>query len=130
MGYQNANWLFCALITAVCSIPAVAQRANLPADVTSAIADMGPTLSPEVVRKSIELMRPLQAPRDGLAFSKDVAYGPDPLQKMDIYERKKARRPRRQSSFLSMAAASLAATKVAARTSRRIWRGTGSSALR
>ena len=54
---------------------------------------MGPTLSPEVVSKSIELMRPLQAPRDGPALSKDVAYGPDPQQKMDIYEPQESASP-------------------------------------
>jgi len=39
-----------------------------------------------VIRKSMALMKPLQAPRTGLSASQDVAYGPDHLQKMDLYQ--------------------------------------------
>jgi triacylglycerol lipase len=46
---------------------------------------MGPTLNPDVISQSMALMKPLQAPRTGLSVSKDIAYGPDPLQKMDLY---------------------------------------------
>jgi acetyl esterase len=86
MSYRRAKWALCAFFIAVLGSPAAAQQANLPAEVWSAIAEMGPTLNQEVIRKSVALMEPLQAPRTGLSASQDVAYGPDPLQKMDLYQ--------------------------------------------
>lgn len=46
---------------------------------------MGAHLNPEIFRKTIALMRPLLADRTGLSLSKDLTYGSDPLQKLDLY---------------------------------------------
>ena len=85
MRRQPATWGLCALLVAFSGAPAAAQLANLPAEVGAAIAEMGPKLNPDVISKSIALMKPLQAPLTGLSVSQDVAYGPDALQKMDLY---------------------------------------------
>jgi triacylglycerol lipase len=55
--------------------------------------EMGPALNPEVIEKSVRLMAPLQASRDELKVTKDVEYGPDPLQKLDVYSPKDATAP-------------------------------------
>ena len=65
--------------------PASAQTANLPPAVWSGIASLGPTLNADMSAKSFALMRPLQAPRGGLVEARDVAYGDDPLQKLDLW---------------------------------------------
>lgn len=68
--------------------PVAAQTANLPPAVWSAIASFGPTLNADMVAKSFALMRPLQASREDLAVVKDVGYGADPLQKLDLWRSK------------------------------------------
>jgi acetyl esterase/lipase len=74
--------------------PAWAQLANLPPDVRSGIAALGPNLNPDVIEKSFALMRPLEAPRDGMTVERDVSYGSDPLQKLDLWAHKgKGRAP-------------------------------------
>jgi acetyl esterase/lipase len=84
MRHWTVAWASVGLLMAV-GLPALAQEANLPAEVRAEIVKMGPTLNPTVISKSSELMRPLQAPRSGLPVSKDIAYGSDPLQKLDLY---------------------------------------------
>jgi acetyl esterase len=64
---------------------ASAQLAKLPPDVRAGIAAMGPNLTPEIITKSSALMRPLQASRDGIAVERDLSYGADPLQKLDLW---------------------------------------------
>ena len=78
------------LSLAVDVAPATAQLAKLPPDVRSQIAALGPNLTPAVITKSFALMRPLEASRAGLAVTKDVSFGPDPLQKLDLYRPKGA----------------------------------------
>ena len=82
MNRRTAAWGFSALLM-VAGSPAFAQEANLPAEVRAGITEMGPTLNPEVIEKSVKLMAPLRTPRDGLKVTKDIEYGPDPLQKLD-----------------------------------------------
>jgi triacylglycerol lipase len=77
-------WAFSALLI-IAVWPAFAQEANLPAEVRAAIAEMGPKLNPEVIAGTVKLMAPLQASLAGLSVSKDIAYGPDPSQKLDVY---------------------------------------------
>ena len=77
-------WVFSTLLT-IAGVPALAQEANLPAEVRAAIAEMGPKLNGEVIARTVKLMTPLQAPLAGLSVSKSVAYGPDPLQTLDLY---------------------------------------------
>ena len=64
---------------------AFAQEPTLPAEVRAAIAEMGPKLNPEVIASTVNLMTSLQASLAGLSVSKDVAYGPDPSQMLDVY---------------------------------------------
>jgi len=64
---------------------ALAQQANLPPEVRAQIVEMGAHLNPELIRKTVALMQPLLAARTGLSLSRDIAYGADPLQKLDIY---------------------------------------------
>ena len=89
MSRWAAAWAFSALLI-IAGAPAFAEEANLPAEVRAALTEMGPTLNPEVIEKSVKLMAPLQAPRDGLKVTKDVEYGSDPLQKLDLYSPKEA----------------------------------------
>lgn len=79
-----AAWAFLAMLI-MAGPPAFAQEANLPAEVRAAIAEMGPKLNPEVIANTLKLMAPLQASLAGLSVSKDIAYGPDPSQKLDVY---------------------------------------------
>jgi acetyl esterase/lipase len=85
MRYRRATLILCVLFTAVSGRPALAQQENLPAYVRTAIIEMGPNLNPEVVVGTIGLMRPLQAPRTGMPVHKDVAYGAEPFQSLDLY---------------------------------------------
>jgi arylformamidase len=57
----------------------------MPPKVRAQIAEMGAHLNPKLIRRTVALMRPLLADRTGLSFSRDIAYGFDPLQKLDIY---------------------------------------------
>jgi acetyl esterase len=77
-------WAFSGLLI-IAGSPAFAQEANLPAEVHAAITEMGPTLNPEVTAKTVKLMAPLQASRAELKVTRDIDYGPDPLQKLDLY---------------------------------------------
>jgi acetyl esterase len=78
------TWVFSALLI-IAESPAFAQEANLPAEVRAAIAEMGPKLNPEVIASTVKLMVPLQASLAELSVSKDIAYGPDPSQTLDVY---------------------------------------------
>jgi acetyl esterase/lipase len=65
--------------------PAAAQITNLPAEVQAEIVQMGARLDGSIASRSYALMQPLQAPREDLAVGQDVAYGEDPLQRLDLY---------------------------------------------
>jgi pimeloyl-ACP methyl ester carboxylesterase len=65
--------------------PAAAQPTNLPAEVRTAIVEMGPRVDDATAIRTYALMQPLQAPRADLAVGQDVSYGKDPLQKLDLY---------------------------------------------
>src|SRR5258708_40338370 len=85
-GWGAAFSLFGLLIIAVS--PALGQEANLPAEVRASITEMGATLNQEVIEKTVKMMAPLQAPRADLNVTKDLEYGADPLQKLDVYSPK------------------------------------------
>ncbi len=76
----------CAALTAFAlSLPARADISSLPPDVVAQIAAMGPNLNPDVITKSFALMRPLvPAPPASVKITKDVSYGDDPMQTLDI----------------------------------------------
>ncbi|MBV9249155.1 MAG: alpha/beta hydrolase [Acetobacteraceae bacterium] len=82
---NGVKWALCALLLAASGQPAAAQMSNLPDEVRLAISEMGTTLNTPIVRRTFALMQPLQASRAGLSVTKDLAYGADPLQKMDLY---------------------------------------------
>lgn len=68
--------------------PAAAQSSALPADVRAKIAEMGPVLTPELVRTTMTLFAPLAKPEPDAAItvSTDIAYGPDERNKLDLFE--------------------------------------------
>jgi acetyl esterase len=83
--------LACAALAAagaVTTLPAAAQIANLPAEVRAKIVEMGPVLSPDLVRTTMEMFKPLAAATslDGIKIDSDVSYGPDPRNKLDLYQ--------------------------------------------
>jgi acetyl esterase len=73
------------LLVALFGPPAAAQPTNLPAEVWTAIVEMGPRVDESMAIRTYALMQPLQAPRADLAVGQDVSYGEDPLQKLDLY---------------------------------------------
>ena len=62
----------------------MSQLANLPIAARMAIAEMGARVDAQMIQESFALMWPLQASRTGLAVSKDIAYGSDPLQTLNF----------------------------------------------
>jgi acetyl esterase len=64
-----------------------ADISRLPPDVIAGIAAMGPNLDPSVIAKTRGLMDKLSphSPPATIKVTKDVAYGDDPLQKIDVY---------------------------------------------
>lgn len=72
--------------------PLHAEISSLPKNVATEIAAMGPNLNPDIITKSFALMRPLvPAPPASVKITRDVSYGDDPLQKLDIYQPNKGR---------------------------------------
>jgi len=64
-----------------------ADVTSLPPKVATEIAAMGPKLNPDVIGKSFALMRPLvPAPDASVKVAKDVHYGDDALQTIDVYQ--------------------------------------------
>ncbi|HEY1505084.1 MAG TPA: alpha/beta hydrolase [Stellaceae bacterium] len=70
-----------------------ADIARLPPDVAKGIAALGPTLDRPMIAKTNELMKGLASytPPASVTLASDVAYGDDPMQKIDIYTPAKAR---------------------------------------
>jgi acetyl esterase/lipase len=85
MRYRGVRWVLCAALAAAVASPAAAQRANLPAAAWSAIAAMGTTLGDGVGPKTAALMLPLEASRAGLSLSRNLVYGDDVRQNLDLY---------------------------------------------
>jgi acetyl esterase len=90
---MKATGLAAAVALLVATAPAHAQLANIPPQTRAAIAALGPNLNPELIAKSFALMRPLEASRDGMTVERDVSYGSDALQKLDVWRPKAARGP-------------------------------------
>jgi acetyl esterase len=86
VGLQRQKRVLSAvLIVGLFCRPAAAQMTNLPTEVRTAIVQMGPRLDDSIASRTYALMQRLQAPRAGLAVGRDVGYGEDPLQKLDLY---------------------------------------------
>lgn len=68
--------------------PATAQMSANPPEVGKKIREMGPRLSPEIIRTTGGLYRPLheKAPKDGVKIGKDLAYGPHERHRLDLFQ--------------------------------------------
>jgi len=77
--------MFACVLCVNLAQPAQAEISSLPANVATEIAAMGPNLNPDLISKTFALIRPLvPAPPASVKITKDVSYGDDPLQKIDI----------------------------------------------
>lgn len=87
-----AIFLAAALATSSGINVARADISRLPPNVVAGIAALGPNLNPQVVEKTFAMTRPLApaTPPASVTVTKDIAYGEDPLQKLDIYMPAKA----------------------------------------
>ncbi len=83
----------CAAVVLLWSGVVKADISRLPHDVASGIAALGPTLDRPMIAKTNELMKGLApfTPPASVTVASDVAYGDDPMQKIDIYTPAKAR---------------------------------------
>jgi predicted esterase len=70
------------LAAAALALP-VAARADLPPDVAKAVAAMGHVNDAGATRKIFDPIQPKE-PAAGLKIDRDQAFGPDPLQKLDV----------------------------------------------
>jgi acetyl esterase/lipase len=86
--------LICALLgLAVLSIfapPARAQMANMPDDLRARLAEINPTWGKDIlgnVAKTLALYTPIlaAAPKTGVTIERDVAYGSDARQRLDLH---------------------------------------------
>jgi acetyl esterase/lipase len=70
--------------------PAAAQLANMPPQVTQRLAEVGPAWGKNItgnIEKTLEVYSPLlaAAPKTGITAQRDLAYGPDARQRLDVY---------------------------------------------
>ncbi len=72
----------------LCAWPASAQIANLPSGVQAKLASFGPVLTPELVRDTQAALLPLvlARARTGITITRDVEYGPDARQRLDVFQ--------------------------------------------
>ncbi|MGO8919684.1 MAG: alpha/beta hydrolase [Stellaceae bacterium] len=80
--------LLAGLALAGAAAPAAAQSAALPPEVRAEIAAMGPVLTPDLVRTTMEMFAPLAKPASlaGIKLSEDLAYGTDDRNKLDLFQ--------------------------------------------
>ena len=76
------NRFLVPIALAAFAIPAVA-RADLPPDVAKAVAAMGHVNDAQATRKIFDPIQPKE-PAASLKADRDIAYGTDPLQKLDV----------------------------------------------
>ncbi|HEY3917086.1 MAG TPA: alpha/beta hydrolase [Stellaceae bacterium] len=90
---KRLGCLIAALATVGLAGAASADIAKLPPKVVAGIAALGPVLNPDMIAKTNALIGPLAptTPPASVTVAKDVAYGADPLQKLDVYSPKGAR---------------------------------------
>ena len=70
--------------------PAQAQITSLPAHVQEVLADIGPKWQSDIrtyIPRTFDLFAPLleAAPKTGVTVTKDIAFGEDPKQKLDLF---------------------------------------------
>jgi len=88
---QDRSCLFALAVLAglVLASPATAQIAKAPAEVQQKIAEMGAKLDADLVKTTMGLYVPLvraAPPLDHVKVATDIAYGDDPLEKLDIFQ--------------------------------------------
>src|ERR1700749_140927 len=83
----------CAAAVLLWGATSKADIARLPPNGGRALAALGPTLDRPMVAKTNELMKGLApfTPPASVIVASDIAYGDDPMQKIDIYTPAKAR---------------------------------------
>lgn len=83
----------CAAFVLLSGGASKADITRLPPDVVKGIAALGPTLDRPMITKTNELMKGLApvTPPAAVTVASDIAYGDDPMQKIDIYTPAKAR---------------------------------------
>jgi acetyl esterase len=80
--------LIAALALACAAAPVAAQSSALPAEVRAKIVEMGPVLTPDLVRTTMAMFAPLAKPSSlaGIKVSEDLAYGADERNKLDLFQ--------------------------------------------
>src|SRR5712691_9793016 len=78
----NMNRFLTLLAAAVLFVPTLAH-ADLPSDVAKAVAAMGHVNDAQKTRLIFDPLQPTD-PVAGLKAERDIAYGPDPMQKLDV----------------------------------------------
>lgn len=81
-----------ASVAFACVVPAHAQIARLPQEVQDALAEIGPKWQSDIrtyIPRTFELFAPLleAAPTDGVTVTRDIAFGEDPKQKLDLFRK-------------------------------------------
>jgi len=85
-----------AMVLLTPAMPARSQVSLLPPDVQRVLADVGPQWGKALAKNietTIATFQPIlkAAPKDGVAVSKNLAYGEDPKQILDVYQPQGAR---------------------------------------
>lgn len=75
-------------VVLLAAAPAAAQSSALPPEVRAKIVEMGPVLTPELVRTTMAMFAPLAKPGAlaGVKVSENLSYGPDARNKLDLFE--------------------------------------------
>jgi len=72
------------------AVPAFAQVTNMPPQVQQRLAEVGPVWGKDIggnIEKTLEVYTPLLAvaPKQGVTVQRDLAYGPDPRHRADMF---------------------------------------------
>ena len=79
-----------ALALCALAVPALAQVGNMPPQVVQRLAEVGPGWGKDIggnIEKTLEVYTPLLAvaPKAGIEVRRDLSYGPDARNKLDVY---------------------------------------------
>lgn len=90
--HRAAQQLLLASIVALASLAstAAAQVSNMPPHVQERLRQVGPGWGKDIlgnIARTLEVYTPLlaAAPKDGVKVTRDIAYGPDPRHRLDLY---------------------------------------------
>src|SRR5437660_1530787 len=83
LGGLNVNRYLLAVAALLVSVPAFAQ---VPADIAAGIRKIGPIVDTQNTGKLYApLFKEVKEPYAGVKVMRDIAYGPDPLNKLDVF---------------------------------------------